>query len=51
LGNFDPDLSSAASSATYIRYWSTSPASASDQWLQWVGDLFADAPFESTCPR
>jgi hypothetical protein len=51
LGNFDPDLSSTASSATYIRYWSTSPASASDQWLHWVGDLFAGTPFDSTCPR
>lgn len=27
------------------------PSTVTAQWLRWIGDLFADAPFESTCPR
>jgi predicted esterase len=27
------------------------PANVADQWLGWIGDLFAGAPFQSSCPH
>jgi hypothetical protein len=27
------------------------PGNATDQWLNWIGDLFDGTPIESTCPQ
>ncbi|MET9489565.1 hypothetical protein [Nocardia sp. NPDC006630] len=29
----------------------SAPDKVSDQWLPWIGDLFAATPFKSSCPQ